>query len=288
MTGEALLDPALLGRLERVQLATRRRLAGRFSGEHRSPRYGSSLDFADYREYHPGDDFRRIDYSLYARTDQLFIRLFEAEDDLALRILLDTSSSMSFHGKWRQAARLAAALGFVGIIRRDAVQLFTFPTGKAHRFNGRGAVPVMMRHLEQLVPDGPTDVDAAATALLARAGLPGLTVIISDLLTPSWPAAIERLPARGGEVTVVHIVSDDELHPDLIGDVDLVDAETEQRMAISLSHDVVKSYESVVQNWLEEIEGRCREHGVGYLRVEATHDVETVLLRSWRREGLLR
>ena len=169
----ALVEPALLAKLERLQLGTRNRLAGRFSGEHRSVRYGTSLDFADYREYHPGDDFRRIDYSLYARTDQLFIRLFEAEDDLALRILLDTSSSMSFHGKWRQAARLAAALGFVGIIRRDAVQLFTVPTGKAHRFNGRGAVPVMMRHLEQLVPDGPTDVDAAATALLARAGLPG-------------------------------------------------------------------------------------------------------------------
>ncbi len=110
-----LLPLDLLAQLEQLQLVTRRRLAGRFAGEHRSPNFGSSLDFADYREYHPGDDYRRIDYPVYARTGQLFLRLFEAEDDVTIRILLDRSASMGFHGKLEQAIRLAAATGFVAL-----------------------------------------------------------------------------------------------------------------------------------------------------------------------------
>jgi len=106
-----LLPPSLLGQLERLQLHTRQRLAGRFAGEHRSTRMGNSLDFADQREYFPGDDYRRIDYALYARTGQLFVRLFEAEDDVHVRILLDASASMGHGGKLDQAKRLAAAVG---------------------------------------------------------------------------------------------------------------------------------------------------------------------------------
>ena len=115
MDANELLPAALLAQLERLQLRTRRRLAGRFAGEHRSPHFGTSVDFADYREYHPGDDFRRIDYPLYARTGHLFIRLFEAEDDVTVRIVLDRSASMGFHGKLDQAARMAAAIGFVAL-----------------------------------------------------------------------------------------------------------------------------------------------------------------------------
>ena len=108
MPDQPLLAAHVLARLERMQLGTRRKLAGRFSGEHRSPRHGSSLDFADYRDYHPGDDFRRIDYPLYARTGNLFIRLFEAEDDVTVRIVVDRSASMGMHGLlWRPQQRIA-------------------------------------------------------------------------------------------------------------------------------------------------------------------------------------
>ncbi|MEZ5216648.1 MAG: DUF58 domain-containing protein [Ilumatobacteraceae bacterium] len=288
MAAEPLLDPALLARLERVQLVTGRRLVGRFSGEHRSSRHGSSLDFADYRDYHPGDDFRRIDYSLYARTDQLFIRLFEAEDDLAVRLLVDTSASMGFDGKLRQAARLAAALGFVSLVRRDAVQLYSFPPGRADRFNGRSSLAALMHRLETMEPAGITDIDRAADALLARSGPPGMSIVISDLLTPTWPAAIERLPARGGEVTVVHVLSNAELDPELAGDLDLVDAESGDRLPVSLTHDVVADYRASVQAWLADIEARCAHRGVRYVRVEADDDIEEVLLRSWRRAGVVR
>lgn len=288
MTGPPLLEPALLARLERVQLGTRRRLAGRFSGEHRSTRHGASLDFADYRDYHPGDDFRRIDYALYARTEQLFIRLFEAEDDLVVRLVVDGSGSMAAHGKLRQAARLAAALGFVSLVRRDAVHLITFPGGRSRRFSGRGALPGLLAELGALEAAGPTALDEAVGDVLARRGPPGLTVVLSDLLTPAWPAALDRLPARGGDVAVVHVLATEELFPELSGDLDLVDAETAERRAVSLSTDVLRDFRATTDAWLADVEGRCTERGITYSRVLADADVEQVLFRAWRRHGLLR
>jgi uncharacterized protein (DUF58 family) len=211
-----LLEPALLARLEALQLGTRRPLAGFMSGEHRSRRHGTSLDFADYREYHPGDDFRRIDYHLYARLDVLLLKLYEAEEDLHLRLLVDTSASMGLSGKLETAQRVAAALGFVALTRRDPVSVHTFPLDRpAPRFLGRGAVPTFFQHLESLGATGTTDFAAAVSHLLARPGPPGLTVVLSDLLTPEWEPALSRLPARGSDVVIIHVLAPGELDPAL-------------------------------------------------------------------------
>ncbi len=289
MTGEPLLDARLLGRLEALQIGTRRRLAGRLSGNHRSVRHGTSLDFADYREYHPGDDFRRIDYHLLARLDVALLKLFEAEDDLSVRLLVDTSGSMAGGGKMRQAARVAAALGFVALVRRDAVTVHTFPASTSPpRFVGRSAAPALFAHLAGLRAEGRTDVAAAATALLARRGPPGLTVLVSDLLTPEWETALQRLPARGGDVVVVHVLAGDDLHPDLEGDLELVDAEGAGRVPVSLGADVVAAYEQAARRWADGVADRCHRAGLGYVRVMADDDLEDVLLAGWREAGVLR
>ncbi len=288
-----LLDPALLAQLERLQLSSRRRLAGRFAGEHRSPRYGSSLDFADEREYHPGDDYRRIDYPLYARTGQLFVKLFDAEDELNLRLLVDVSASMGHHGKLDQARRLAAAIGFLALTRRDVCTLHLEPaTRPAQRFSGRQAIAALFEVLGRVTTAGPTDLRSAARDLLARPGPPGSTVVISDLLTPTWEPAIDRLPARGGDVTVLHVLAGDEISPsldgDLSGDVDVVDAETGEHLAVSLSPDSVRGYRAAVQAWLAECAARCRSRGAAYLMVPAEQPVAEALLGGLRRAGVAR
>jgi uncharacterized protein (DUF58 family) len=284
-----LLDPALLARLEQVQMVTRRRLAGRFAGEHRSPRFGNSLDFADEREYHPGDDYRRIDYALYARTGQLFVKLFEAEDDLHVRILLDASASMGHYGKLQQAKRLAAAVGFLALTRRDIVSLHLEPASRPpQRFTGRHAITALFRTLEGIDTAGLTDLHSAAGHLLARPGPAGLTVVISDLLTPSWEPAIDRLPARGGDVTVLHVLAGEELNPTLVGDLDVVDAESGDQVPVSLSNDSIASYREVVDRWLVEAAARCRSRNAAYQRVMADEPIEDVLLRGWREQGVVR
>lgn len=283
-----LLEPALLGRLEQLQLATRRRLAGRFTGEHRSTRRGSSLDFADYREYQRGDDPRRIDIGVWARLDQLLVRLYEAEDDLTIRLLVDTSASMD-GPKLRQAARLAAALGFVALVRRDVVTVHTFPLDRpAPRFLGRHGAHALLAHLDTLTADGDTRFASAVTDLLARPGPAGVTVVLSDLLTPEWAEGLTRLPARGGDVTVVHVLDREELRPDLSGDLDLVDAETGEIVPVSLAPEQVKAYERAAAAWVDDVADRAHHSGAAYVRVLADEELEPILLGSWREAGVLR
>lgn len=290
-----LLDPGFLGRLERLQLATRRPLSGRLSGEHRSRRYGTSLDFADYRQYHPGDDFRRIDYHLLARLDVLALKLFEADDDLHVRLLVDTSQSMASGGKLDQAKRIAAALGFVALVRRDSVAVHTLSSsamshvaGSAPRFSGRNAANALFQHLDRLQPSGTTPFVPTVSTLLARPGPPGLTIVMSDLLTPEWDAAISRLPARGGDVLIVHVLDTEELEPTAAGDLDLIDSETGARVAVSLSEDTREQYRQIVSRWLDDVALRCRSVDAGYVLITADEDIEPIMLSAWRQEGLLR
>jgi uncharacterized protein (DUF58 family) len=277
--------------LERLQVVTRRRLAGNLASEHRSPEHGESLDFAEYREYHPGDDYRRIDYAALARLDQLLVRLFEAEQDLTVRLLLDTSASMTAP-KLRQAVRVAAALGFVALVRRDVVTLHTFPLERPpRRFTGRHATHALFRQLEEIADAGPTGVTpfAAATRdMLSRPGPKGLTVVVSDLLTPDWEDGLTRLPARGGDLVVVHVLAADELRPDLVGDLDLVDVESGARVPVSLSPDALRRYEQMARDWADGIAHRCRRLDAGYVRLLDDADLEQALLTHWRAAGILR
>ncbi len=284
-----LLEPSLLARLERLQIATRRRLAGHLAAEHRSPHHGATLDFAEYREYHPGDDFRRIDYPALARLDQLLVRLYEAEDDLTVRLLVDTSGSMATGAKMAQARRVAAALGFVALVRRDVVTVHGVPSSRlAPRFAGRHATTAFFDHLQALEPGGDTRFVAAARDLLARPGPPGLTILISDLLTGEWDEGLTRLPARGGDLAVVHVLAAEEVRPALVGDLDLVDRETGARVSVSLSPDALRRYERLAIEWADRVALRARRVGAAYVRVLDDDDVEPLLLGAWRAAGVLR
>jgi uncharacterized protein (DUF58 family) len=284
-----LLEAPTLARLERLQISTNRRLAGHIAGEHRSPRFGSSLDFADYRDYHPGDDFRRIDYHLLARLDVILLKLFEAEEDLQVRLLVDTSASMETGAKLAQAARVAAAIGFVALLRRDPVSLHTFPLDRlAPRFLGRNAVPSLFAALEALRPEGTTDFAAASARLLSTPGPRGLTVLLSDLLSPDWEDAISRLPSRGGDLVVMHVLAPQDVRPATDGDVELVDVERGSRVAVSLTAQTAGAYTEIVTEWRERVAQRCRRAGAGYVYLLSDEDVETLLLGAWRRAGVLR
>lgn len=284
---EPLLPAELLARLERLQLSTRRRLSGFQTAQHRSVRHGTSLDFADYRQYHPGDDFRRIDYNLYARLDVLALKLFEAEDDITVRLLIDTSASM-VAPKLDQAVRAAAAVGWIALCRRDAVVVHTFTGAAPARFRGRSDAPALFAHLERLVADGDTRFVAAASDLLARPGPRGMTVLVSDLMTPEWEAGLARLPARGSDVSVIHVLDRAEIEPDLFGDVELVDAETGRGVPISVTADVLKDYRKTAQAWLDDVSARCRYVGASYIRLFADDPLEDTLVGGWRAAGTLK
>jgi uncharacterized protein (DUF58 family) len=283
-----LLSPALMARLESLQLASRHRLMGRFGGDHKSKRYGNTVDFADFREYHPGDDFRRIDYHVLARLDQVLIKLFEADDEITVRLLIDTSGSMAVGAKLLQAKRLAAALGFVALSAHDSVSVHTFPArAPAPRFAGRAAVPSFLDYVEGLEATGLTPFAEAAGHLLSQTGLPGLTVVLSDLLTTEWRSLVQ-LRAAGSDVTILHVLCEEDLEPEFSGDLELVDRELGDRLTVSVTDDVAASYRARVQEWRDQVARAARGSGASFQAVDADEDVEALLLKTWRAAGVLR
>ncbi len=281
-----LRSPEVLGTLERLQLRTRRRLAGQLVGGHRSRRYGSSLDFADFREYQAGDDFRRIDYLTLARLDQLLIRLYDAEDDLTVRLIVDTSASMQTDNKLQRACELAGALGFVALTRRDRVEVHA-PGQPMARFSGRSGVPELFAHLESLEASGVGSLPKVAADVLGRSRTAGMTVLCSDLLEPEWDAALNRLPARGAELIVVHVLGTGELDPPQMGDVDLVDSETGERVAVSLINSTLTSYRGRLDAWLEEVEAAARRLGAAYVLADTRTSLRDQLLGGLRRSEVV-
>jgi uncharacterized protein (DUF58 family) len=277
-----------MARLESLQLASRHRLMGRFGGDHKSRRYGNTVDFADFREYHPGDDFRRIDYHVMARLDQVLIKLFEADDEITVRLLVDTSGSMAVGAKMLQAKRLAAALGFVALTAHDSVSVHTFPARTpSPRFAGRAAVPAFLDYVEGLEATGLTPFAEAARHLLGQGGLPGVTVVLSDLLTTEWRSLVQ-LRAAGSDVTILHVLCEEDLEPEFSGDLELVDRELGDRLTVSVTDDVAASYRERVRIWRNEVAAAARGTGASFQAVDADEDVEALLLRTWRNAGILR
>jgi len=283
-----LLSPRLMTRLESLQLHSRHRLIGKFGGEHSSRRYGSTVDFADFREYHPGDDFRRIDYHVLARLDQVLIKLYEADDEVTVRLLVDTSNSMRTEGKMMQAKRLAAALGFVALVSHDVVTVHTFPeSGTAPRFAGRAGVPSLFAYLESLDPAGMTPFARATGHLLSRSGPPGITIVISDLLTEEWPSLL-GLRASGSDLTVLHILADEDRTPDFAGDLMLVDREGGERLTVSVTEEILDSFSSRVDDWQNLVKAKTHSVGGSYIPLSPDTDIEELLLSAWREAGVLR
>jgi uncharacterized protein (DUF58 family) len=283
-----LLSPRLLASLESLQLSSRSRLVGRFGGEHTSKRYGQTIDFADFREYHPGDDFRRIDYHVLARLDQVLIKLYEAEDEVTVRLLIDTSASMAVEGKLDQAKRLAAALGFVALTAHDAVSVHTFPaSGTPPRFAGRASIGGFFGVIESLEPAGLTPFAQAAGHLLGRPGPPGITVVVSDLLTADWPSLMQ-LRALGSDLVVLHVLAAEDIEPDFTGDLELVDREGGDHLSVSVTDDVAAAFRRRVEGWRADVEAGTVGVGGVYLPVGAADDIESLLLTAWRRSGVLR
>ena len=287
-----LLDAELRTRLDRLALRGKRRLRGVWSGSHRSVRMGESLDFADYREYHPGDDFRRIDYNLWARLGVVLVRLFEAEDEMPLQVVVDNSASMGFGDKFPTARRLAAMVAYLGLASGERVRLATVPGPGRPSLQGPwarhvSAWPRLEAWLENLEPKGGTDLPAAARLLAAPGAHRGPVVLVSDLLAPGWEGALDVLGALGGGV-VVHVLGPDELQPTLSGDLTLRDSETHQEVRVSLSSAALERYRARSGTFVAEARRRARRAGLDHVLVTAGPDSIDGALRDLVGEGWVR
>lgn len=286
-----LLEPEFLSRLERLSLATRGRMTGMYPGGHRSKRLGSSVDFADWRAYVPGDDFRRIDYQIYARLDRLLVRLYEAEDEVSLQIVLDATSSMGFDAKFETGARVGGALSYLAALHGDRARIWVVDAAGIRPSpwaRSRGSAIALFEWLEKAEPGGEGDLPTALKRFASAGGLRGVTVLISDLLTEQWEATLRRMAAPGAGGALLHVLSRGELEPAFRGDLLLVDSEAGGTVEVSLSDQVLRHYRKRTQEWMRRVSETCRRRGLHYELVSPGDDLESLLLVRLREGGLVR
>jgi uncharacterized protein (DUF58 family) len=288
-----LLSPEFLRRLEQAAIASRRILVGRTKGERRSARRGTSVEFADFRAYAPGDDLRYVDWNAFARLQRLFLKLFMEEEDLHVYLLLDTSRSMGFGSptKLDWSIKAAAALAYIALCSGDRVQLFAHREGQGEKsriYRGRGCAVEAFNWLSTLKPDGGTGLTAATHWLLSSVPAPGITFLISDLLSPDWESAVARLGAGGGDCCALQVFSPEEFEPTARGDLRLVDSETGQAREVTMGASVLKRYRRERDEFLNAARKACHRYGFSYLFLVADQPVEDAILKSLRRLGVVR
>jgi uncharacterized protein (DUF58 family) len=286
---ENFFDTDFLRRLERLHLIAKRLNWAGAKGEHAVSRKGFSLEFSDYRRYQRGDDLRYIDWNIYRRLDRLLLKIFTAEEEMNIYLLVDTSRSMAEGNpiKLDYAKKVAAALGYIGLKNLDRVGGAAF-SSVLHKpltlGRGRKQILGLFRFLAQLPCTGETNLRGAIHAFTRLFPHAGLVVIVSDLFDPNgWRAALEELSGKNYQVLLIHLVDETELKPQPWGDIALVDVEVGDERKFFLDSALVRRFEQELDNYFKEIETLCASRKVDYLRTTTQLPFDEFVLQTLRR-----
>ena len=289
-----LLPPESLAHLERLELVTRKIFRGRMKGERRSRRKGQSVEFADFRNYVPGDDLRFIDWNLYARLEKLFLKVFLEEEDLHFYALIDASRSMEFGqpNKLHFAKQLSAALGFVGLCRADRVRIETLGQSKREPspiFRGRHNLWNLVKYLDGIeIQDSPPLTEGVRDFCLRNSSR-GILVLISDLMDKQgYQSALRYLLAQDFDVYVVQVLSPEEIDPAVTGDLKLIDCEDADEAEITVSRPLLNHYKQNLTDFVNEARNYCSRRGIHYVLTNTNISVEHFISSYLRQRGLVR
>ena len=291
---EPLLSPRLLAQLERLELVTRKMFRGQVKGERRSRRKGQSVEFADFRNYVPGDDLRFIDWNLYARLEKLFLKIFMEEEDLHFYALFDASGSMEFGDptKLYYAKQLAAALGFVGLCRADRVKVEAL--GATRRFpgfalRGRHSLPRLIEYLDNVEANQNVSLEQSVKEFCLRNTGKGILVLITDLMDKGgYESALRLLVAQQMDVFVIHLLSPEEMNPEVTGDLRLVDCEDEDVAEVTISRPLLERYQTTLASFIQQARAFCTRRGMVYVATTTEKPVEELVSNYLRERGLVR
>jgi len=287
-------DADFLKKLERLRLIAKRLDWAGAKGEHAAARKGYSLEFSDYRRYQRGDDLRYVDWNIYRRLDRLVLKVFTAEEEMNIYLLIDTSASMASTASTAEgesvkigyAKKVAAALGYIGLRNLDRVGGAGFSSSlQAPLKLGRGRTQILrlFGFLNRLSCGGPTDLRGAIHRFTTLFPHPGLAVIVSDLFDPAgWRAAVEELARKKYQVLIIHILDEDELQPGILGDVALVDAEGSRERRLFVDAELARRFQEELASYFRDIEAACASLRVDYLRTTTRVPFDEFVLKSLR------
>lgn len=292
--GPKLFDEAFLLRLERLSLQAQRTLRGNpSSGEHLSRHQLPASVFSDHRPYSIGDDYRYVDWNAYGHQDQMFVKLGEVEQDVNVHLLLDSSRSMAWGtpNKLRAAQQLVGALGYLALAHSDRLHVVPFGTAPLQAFGpaqGKNRVVELLRFVEGVQPTEQTALARVLRSYARMQGRGGLLVLLSDLLaTEGLEDALRALSPPRWQVLVLHVLDRRELHPDLSGPIELEDAETGQRLPLTLDAPTVAAYRQNVTAWQEGIAALCGRRGATYAQVLTDWPLERAVVPYLRARRIL-
>ncbi len=286
------VSPAVLRQLEGLSIRSRRRQAVFGQGDRRSPLRGQSLQLVDYRPYVPGDDLRQVDWNVYSRSAELFVRLYEDERSLSVHLLVDVSESMDWGSpnKRQSALRLASVLAYVALSGYDRLHLGFLAdrvVSQAGPFWGSRQRASALQALAAAPKARQTDFAACMTSYVDRLRQPGLLIFVTDLLSPTAEEGLRRLASARHEAIVLHLLAPQELDPEPAEDLTLIDRETGSQIDVNLDLATLERYRERLAEWTERLSRLCRERGGHYLRLSSGDDVERDTLRVLRLNRVL-
>lgn len=300
---EDLFDDEFQRKLEYLAIVSRRVFAGRMRAERRTKKTGSGIEFADHRDYNPGDDFRYVDWNVYQRFGRLLLRLFEEEEDLSIYLLVDCSRSMGFDmrnkdatvlrgPKFNQARRLAAALCYIGLSNLDRVSVVALTNRVKDRMpttRGKQRIHRVFEFLRGVEAEGATGLEEAMKQFVAQNKRRGLAVLITDLFDPKgFEQGINVLRYNKFEPFVLHVTDSADARPELNGDVRIYDIETATEREVTITKGVLDKYEAAYDEYLKEVETFCTLKQVPYFRASVDEKFDDLILQVFRRGGFLR
>lgn len=293
-TATQLLDPDFMRKLDQLALVSRKIFAGKLRGERLTKRRGESAEFADYRNYVVGDDLRFLDWNVYARLDQLFLKLFLQEEDLHVSLLIDCSKSMDWGepNKWLYARRIAAAIAYIGLINFDRVSLYSYANGLRAELTGVRGRRLMFKVMEFLTGaqcDGQSNLTAAARQFAIRHPQPGIVMVLSDFFEKGgYEEGLRYLLGRKYDLYAVQMLSPEEIDPRIVGDLRLTDVEDDDVAEVTVSRALVNRYKQNLQAYCAQLKEYCTRRGVSYLFSSTEVPFDQIVLSYFRRRGLVK
>ena len=287
---ESFLQPNVLARLGSLELIARAVVEGSLVGMHRSPKFGFSQEFAEYRAYNEGDDLRFVDWNVYARTDRMFIKRFLGDTNTRVTVLLDASASMNFGdpvSKWQLAQYLCASLAYLIKQQRDAFGLTVFNTDVVSELQPSANPDVLQRvmaHLHAATPSKGTDLTKSLRTLSQRLTRRGMVILVSDLYADSDELiqALQPLSHSGQELVVFHTLDREELEPSQARISALTDLESSDKVVVAPEF-LTGAYRKKINAHCALIESTCERLGADYVRVMTDEPLDAVLHAYLRR-----
>jgi uncharacterized protein (DUF58 family) len=289
-----LLDDEFLRKIEQLSLVSRKVLAGRMRGERRSRRRGTSIEFADYRDYAQGDDPRFIDWNIAGRLDRLFLKLFVEEEDLQVYVLTDASQSMAFGAppKLQFAKQVAAALAYIALCNMERASVLAFAETLAQTFplaRGKRRIWRLFDFLSGIEAGGPTALAAACRRFATKRPGKGVVAVVSDFLDKSgYEEGLKYLRGPSYDVFICQVLSPEEVDPPLEGDLRLVDVEDADAAEVSLTQDLRKAYRRNLEAFCGGLREFCRKHGFAYLFTTTDRPFDRLVLSYLRAVGVVK